>query len=220
MEARSGNGARGWAEPAIVSAAFIAPSLVPAFAVSAPVGVVEWLISGTVQSLSQFALLSIIIGASGRLREYGLVGLKPSDILKAAILAPALLGASKLAALAFGGGGAAAVIPSASGVTLPALLALAALFSAAVGYREELFYRLYVIGSLRDRGASNAAAALASACLFAAGHAYQGIAGIAVAAFVGLALAAATVKGWKLHALALAHAAYDTAVLWSAFSSR
>lgn len=221
MDAPKGNEALGWAEPAIVAAAFVLPGLVPAFAASAgsgPAGAAGWLISGTVQSLSQFALLSIIIGARGKLREYGLCRPKARDPLRAAALAAILFMASKLAALAFGGEGASAAVPDAGGWPFPALIALSALFSASVGYREELFYRLYVIGSLRDRGASPEAAALASAALFAAGHAYQGAAGIAAAAAVGLVLAAATVRGWRLHSLALAHAAYDFAVLWSVFA--
>ncbi|PKL07443.1 MAG: hypothetical protein CVV51_14105 [Spirochaetae bacterium HGW-Spirochaetae-7] len=95
---------------------------------------------------------------------------------------------------------------------------LSGLFALAVGYREELFYRIYVIGALRERGAGAAAAILVSTGLFAAGHAYQGWPGILSSSLVGAAMAVAAVRGFRLHALALAHAAYDFGVLMAAFA--
>lgn len=230
MDTVNGSGARGWAVPAVVTAAFLAPSLVPSFVGPASFGgapaqnTLAWLVSGAVQSLSQFALLSIIIGVSGGLREYGLSKPSAGDLLKAALLAAAILGISGLASLGFGafgggpdGAGAASAVPPPGGVRPELLVPLSALFAVAVGYREELFYRLYVVKSIVDRGGGKAAAIAVSTALFAAGHSYQGIRGMVAAAAVGLPLATAAAAGWKLHPLAIAHAAYDFIVLASAF---
>jgi membrane protease YdiL (CAAX protease family) len=89
-------------------------------------------------------------------------------------------------------------------------------FSVAVGYREELFYRAYIMHSLRAHGASPLASILLSTALFAAGHAYQGASGMASSALLGLALAFAYSKGVRLHALAWAHAGYNALILYGA----
>jgi hypothetical protein len=203
-----------------VTAAFIAPSLIPGAA--APAGAFDWLVSGAVQSFSQCTLLIVIIGASGRLREYGLGRPTPADAPRALSLFVVILLASKAVSLAFSlwgtvRGGAAATLPPPDGIPTAGLVALSALFSFAVAYREESFYRVYLLRSLRERGAGKAAAILVSTGLFAAGHTYQGAPGIVSATFVGLAAAIAAVMGWSLHALALAHAAYDFGVLLAAF---
>jgi len=211
---------RGWAEPLLVTLAVIAPGVVPG---GAPAGGAQpdasaWLIAGAVQSLSQFALLIVIIGASGRLREYGAGRPRAADILKAAPLFAAMLVLSRIAVALAGAAGGAAAIPSMAGASPAAAVLLAALFSVAVAYREELFYRLYVIGSLRERGAGKAAAVLVSTALFAAGHAYQGAPGVLSALLVGAAMAVAATRGFGLHALAAAHAAYDFCVLSAALT--
>ncbi|PKL23973.1 MAG: hypothetical protein CVV47_11950 [Spirochaetae bacterium HGW-Spirochaetae-3] len=215
-------------EPLLVTLAIIAPSVVPAGASlgGTPPGAASWLAGGAVQSLSQFALLIVIIGASGRLREYGVGRPRAADALKAMPLFAAVLILSRVATMmaaatgwAAGGapGVAAIAIPSITGMSPAAVAALTALFSIAVAYREELFYRLYVIGSLRERGAGTIAAILVSTTLFAAGHAYQGLPGILSSLLVGAAMAAAATGGFGLHALSAAHAAYDFCVLSAAF---
>ncbi len=209
-----------WLEPILVTAAFIAPGLVRTTAM--PTDAVEWLVSGAVQSFSQCALLLVIIGVSGRLREYGLGRPTPADAPRALSLFAVILLASKTVSFAFSRwgtahGGAAATLPAADGIPAAGLVGLSALFSVAVAYREESFYRVYLLRSLRERGAGTAAAVLVSTGLFAAGHAYQGVPGMVSALLVGLAAAAAAVMGWSLHALAMAHAAYDFGVLLAAF---
>jgi len=217
---------RGWAEPLLVTLAVIAPGVVPGGAGGVPPDAADWLIAGAVQSFSQFALLFVIIGASGRLREYGAGRPRAADLLKAAPLFASMLVLSRIAAASVGAlagsagtaTGGAAAIPSLAGAKLAAVVPLAALFSVAVAYREELFYRLYVIGSLRERGAGKAAAILVSTALFAAGHAYQGAPGVLSSLLVGAAMAVAATRGFGLHALAAAHAAYDFCVLSAAFT--
>lgn len=211
-----------WSGPLLVTMAFILPGLVPAAApLSMPA--TDWLVSGAVQSIAQFMLLLVIIGASGHLRDYGVRRLRAADVLQAAVLCCAVLLLSRLAAAlaalaGYGAAGDLALLPRPTN-TPPALtVTLSALFALAVAYREELFYRLYLIGSLRKRGAGAAAAVLVSTLAFAAGHSWQGLPGIVSALLVGAALGAAAARGCRLHALALAHAAYDFGVLVTAFA--
>ena len=209
------------AQPLLVTLAFIVPGLVPA-AVPAPGAMTGWLISGAAQSVSQFVLLLVIIGVSGRLRDYGVHRLRAADIPRAAALFGVILLLSRLAAAlavlaGYGAVGVAALIPQPMNTPPALIVTLSALFSLAVAYREELFYRLYLIGSLRNHGANAAAAVAVSTLVFAAGHAWQGLPGIVSALLVGAIMGVATVRGLKLHALALAHAAYDFGVLLAAF---
>lgn len=221
----AGSFAGAWTEPLLVTLAFILPGLVPATAPAAATGsmaTTDWLVSGAVQSIPQFVLLLVIIGASGHLRDYGVRRPRAADFLQAAALCGVILLLSRLAAaladLACYGTAGVAPLLSQPTNTPPALtVTLSAVFALAVAYREELFYRLYVIGSLRNRGAGAVAAVLVSTLLFAAGHAWQGLPGVVSALFVGAALGVAAVRGCRLHALALAHAAYNFGVLLAAF---
>lgn len=208
-----------WVEPAVVILAMIAPSLVPA---QAPADVVSWLSSGAVQALSQGALLMVYIGASGRLRDYGIERPRAGDLGRAVLLLGVMLLAARLVAIALPASNAGespivASLPSIGAAKAGAVIAWALCFSVAIAYREELFYRLYIVHALRDRGSGDLAAILVSTMLFAAGHAYQGPAGIVSGLLVGSALAVAASKGFRLHALALAHAVYDLGVLLAAF---
>jgi len=216
-----GTWGRAWAEPLLVTLAFLLPGLVPA-ATPVSMATTDWLVSGAVQSIAQFVLLVVIVGVSGHLRDYGVRRPRAADLLQAAALAGIILLLSRLAAAlaalaGYGTAGVAALLPQPTN-TPPALtVTLSALFALAVAYREELFYRLYIIGSLRGRGASAVAAVLVSTLLFAAGHSWQGLPGIVSALLVGAALGTAAVRGCRLHALALAHAAYNFGVLLAAF---
>lgn len=208
-----------WVEPAVVILAMIAPSLVPS---QPPPDVISWLSSGAVQSFSQGALLMVYIGASGRLRDYGIARPRSGDVVRAALLLGVMLLVSRLVVTVMPPTSAegrlvGAALPSMAGATTGTIIAWALCFSVAVAYREELFYRLYVVHALQDRGSGDLAAILISTVLFTAGHAYQGLAGIVSALLVGSALATATSRGFRLHALALAHAVYDFGVLLAAF---
>jgi membrane protease YdiL (CAAX protease family) len=217
----AGTWGRAWAEPLLVTLAFMFPGLVPA-AAPASMATTDWLVSGAVQSIAQFVLLLVIIGASGHLRDYGVRRPRAADFLQAAVLCGIILVLSRLAAAlaalaGYGTAGVAPFLPQPPN-TPPALtVTLSALFALAVAYREELLYRLYIIGSLRGRGAGAVAAVLVSTLAFAVGHGWQGLPGIVSALLIGAALGVAAVRGCRLHALALAHAAYDFGVLLAAF---
>ncbi|HPE89303.1 MAG TPA: CPBP family intramembrane metalloprotease [Spirochaetia bacterium] len=203
-----------WAEPLLVTLAVAGPGLIPYQPPAA--GAVAWLAGSALQSFSQFTLLLVIIGLGRRLREYGVAKPSARDAVVAAGVFAAMLCAATVAA-ALVPVSAADTAPLADGAAPAALVALSAAFAIAVAYREELFYRCYLLGALTGRGAGPLAAAAVSTGLFAAGHAYQGPAGMISAAAVGSALAAARLRGARLHGLAWGHAAYDFAVLLAGF---
>jgi membrane protease YdiL (CAAX protease family) len=93
------------------------------------------------------------------------------------------------------------------------LLPLAAAFSLLTGYREELFFRSYLLTRLRQAGLPSAAAVAVSGLLFASGHAYQGLLGLGVALALGLYLAVVFTRLHNLHRVAWAHALYNLTVL-------
>jgi membrane protease YdiL (CAAX protease family) len=93
------------------------------------------------------------------------------------------------------------------------LLPLVLVFGVVTGYREELFFRGYMITRLCDLGAPGAAAVAASSLLFAAGHLYQGVSGLAVALALGVYFGVFFLRRRDVHRLALAHALYNTAIL-------
>lgn len=213
MEPKNAGPARSAFLPLAVTLAYLLPQFAPG---SPPAQALARLGAGTLQSLSQALFLLIIIGLTAPLPEFGLQRPRPGDFLHALLLLGALLAlglASRWLWQANGAGFGESEPARGAPIVAAALIAL---FSLSVGYREELFYRAYIMRSLRARGASALASALLSTALFAAGHAYQGAAGMASAAAIGLALALAYAKGARLHALAWAHAGYNALILYGA----
>ncbi|MGD9941326.1 MAG: CPBP family intramembrane glutamic endopeptidase [Clostridia bacterium] len=229
---------QGWAIPVLVSLAIMLPQLGSLFQATTPgtssMGA-EWLANGLIQSLSQIVLLAVIIGVSGRSREFGVCSPRPRDFPQAVLVFGGMLLIGRLVAVvasllytASAGTGAGIPgfpVPAALSPALsPALslgrhlspvasIALSAGFSLASAYREELFYRAYLLGSCRQRSTPPPAAIAVSVVLFAWGHAYQGPAGMAAAALIGLFLAIAWSRGTSVHALAWGHAAYNLGIL-------
>ncbi len=95
----------------------------------------------------------------------------------------------------------------------PELAPLVLISSLTVGYREEIFFRAYLLTRLQTRGAPTAAAIAASALLFSVGHVYQGIAAAVFAALMGALLAIVWFRTRSLHGIAIAHGLYNAAVL-------
>ena len=108
----------------------------------------------------------------------------------------------------------AAASPLRAFCTRALYLCSAAFFSLGTGYREELLYRVWIMGRVAGHGAGTATALVVSVVLFMAGHSYQGPAGMVASGLTGLVLGMARLKGSGLHTLGLSHALYNMLVLW------
>ena len=99
------------------------------------------------------------------------------------------------------------------GLQGPAQIPLAILFGLTAGYREEFFFRSYLLGRMDDIGVPVPYAVAASTALFCAGHVYEGALAVATTAALGVLLSAAWLRLRRLHVVAIAHGAYNTLVL-------
>jgi membrane protease YdiL (CAAX protease family) len=95
----------------------------------------------------------------------------------------------------------------------PRLIPVVLLFCLVTGYREELFFRSYLLTRLGQLQLPGFVAVGLSTLLFAAGHVYQGVAGLTVALMQGLYFAILFVRFRNIHPLAVAHALYNATVL-------
>ncbi len=179
---------------------------------------ISWHASVLIAGLPQIGLLIFIL----RLHpEYDPVpfGLRPprlSDLpaalaVLAAVIAT-LLGAALVLALIPGAAHAAATDFRWT-FARPALVPLVLVTSIITGYREELFFRSYLLTRLEQIDASRPAAVAVSTLLFASGHLYQGWSGFAVAALLGVLFAVVFLRARNLHAIALGHALYNAVAL-------
>ena len=103
----------------------------------------------------------------------------------------------------------------------PEMLPIVVATFLVVGYREELFFRSYLIGRLEDAGAPASLSLPASTLLFALGHVYQGISGFIVALLLGIYFAVLFRKTRNIHLVSIAHGVYNSVALivYSALSS-
>jgi len=95
----------------------------------------------------------------------------------------------------------------------PQLVPLALLFSLVVGYREEVFFRSYLLTRFVQMGASPALAVVFSTAVFSLGHIYQGWSGLVYAILHGIVFAVAFLNTRRLHVVAVAHGLYNFSVL-------
>jgi membrane protease YdiL (CAAX protease family) len=95
---------------------------------------------------------------------------------------------------------------------VPAIL----LSCAAVGYTEELYFRVYLLKRLGEAGLAPFWAATVSVLLFASAHGLQGALGLLLASLIGAWLCFRRFRGASLHELAWAHALYDAGVMIAA----
>jgi membrane protease YdiL (CAAX protease family) len=92
-------------------------------------------------------------------------------------------------------------------------LPLALLFCLVTGYREELFFRSYLLTRFTDLGLKHLPAMLLSTFLFGVGHLYQGWGGMVFAVMHGFLFSYVFLKRRNLHLLALAHGFYNFTIL-------
>ncbi len=210
----------------LIFAAFYLPGMI--WSGSAPQAdpheLAVFLVQFLTAALPQLALFAYLLhlrgvtdGAGSRWADFGVTKPRPADLLWALFVALGVLLLLGLLGLAitYLPGGARRFFQSGYRwrLTDARLLPLALLFSLVTGYREELFYRAYLLTRLGQAGLPPSLAVAASSLLFAAGHAYQGPTGLAVALLMGVYFALVFLRLRNLHRLAWAHALYNMAVL-------
>ena len=99
------------------------------------------------------------------------------------------------------------------GLQSAAQIPLALLFGVTAGYREEFFFRSYLIGRLEEMGLQVPLAVAVSTALFSIGHVYEGLLAVAITAGLGVLLSVSWLRRRSLHVVAIAHGLYNTAVL-------
>lgn len=175
-----------------------------------------FLVSYLAVTLPQIALLLLIISRKGEngFRRYHIGRPKPMDGAAALLLFGIIFLFSSLAAR---------LLP---GETHPVWLAgpgsmfpLAVAASFATGYREELFFRAYLLRELADfTGGKEAEPSwreiTASSLLFSSGHLYQGPAGVVTIFIISQFLGFWFVRRKRFHEAALAHSLYNSAALF------
>ncbi len=95
----------------------------------------------------------------------------------------------------------------------PSLYLSMAFSSLAIGYAEELFFRIFIPRLLEKAGLPSLPALLISALIFGLSHGSQGFFGMIVSTLLALLFSYFRLRGKNLHALALGHALYDFAIL-------
>lgn len=98
-------------------------------------------------------------------------------------------------------------------LTETAMIPAVAASGLLTGYREELYFRAYLLTIAEEAGVPPMAAVPAASLLFAIGHLYQGLAGLLVTFVLGVYFALVFRRTRNLHAVAIAHGLYNTAVL-------
>ncbi len=172
-----------------------------------------YFLRGVVVGLPQLLLLLYVLRLNPDmdLRRFGIVRPRFSDIVRALILATVLVALAALLHLL------STLLPSSSpeGWSLAAAADIpAALVFVLVGaYREELFFRCYLLERLPQGGIPVWAAATVSSVLFASAHLYEGPMAVAFAAAQGVLFSAVFLKNRSIHTLGLAHALYNALVL-------
>jgi membrane protease YdiL (CAAX protease family) len=208
------------AEMLLLFAAFFLPGYAAQGFMAAAVPPIDLLmLQSIVTGIPQFLLMvyvAIVAGGAPAAR-WGFVHFEPRDALRSgllilgcfAVVAPFVV---LIAALPPG------VTKSLTrgyrwGLQGAAQIPLAVLFGVTAGYREEFFFRSYLIGRLEELGVQVPIAVAASTALFCIGHVYEGALAVAITAALGLLLSAAWLRRRSLHVVAIAHAAYNTGVL-------
>ncbi len=183
-----------------------------------PIGSSEMLQSMIV-GIPQFLLLVYIASLSREtpLESWGFTSFRPADALRIIVV---LLGCfavfAPFAVLVL-------TLPSnvakylASGFRWklggPSQIPLAVAFGLVAGYREEFFFRSYMLKRLDQLGFPVPLSVVVSTLLFCAGHAYQGPLGLATSAALGVLFAAVYLRRRSLHVIAVAHGLYNATVL-------
>jgi membrane protease YdiL (CAAX protease family) len=112
-------------------------------------------------------------------------------------------------------------LPESSGAavsnTVPVPILL--LFSIITGYKEEVFFRSYLLQSYVNENVSFHSITIVSTCLFALFHLYGGFIGIIIALMNGFIFCFVFKKTKSLHVIAAAHAMYNFTILSACYAA-
>ncbi|MCX7028723.1 MAG: CPBP family intramembrane metalloprotease [Spirochaetes bacterium] len=190
----------------------------PVEASAAQVDTARAMLQSVILGLPQVLLILHLLSIQPEvpLEHFGLYRLRLRDILRAA---GAFVGALALAAPLVA---AMALVPALrelgstgyrwslhSAWELPLALA----FGLTAGYREELYFRAYLLGRFEQTGIPRVAGVAASTALFALGHLYEGVLGVALALVMGLYFSLVYLRSRSLHVPAWAHGLFNAALL-------
>ena len=175
---------------------------------------VDILVQSLIIGVPQIALLFYIILTRRYTdpAEAGIVGVRPTDGLR---LIAVLVGITVLAipvALISRAIDATSYLGSFDISISPLSGILLALLCLVTGYREELFFRSYLLTELEPFG--RAAAVTVSTLLFALGHLYQGVPACIGTGLLGVFLSAVFLRTRNIHVIALAHGLYNIGTLF------
>jgi membrane protease YdiL (CAAX protease family) len=177
------------------------------------------LLQSILMGIPQFLLMAYVAGVTGPStgHRWGFIRLHAGDALRIAALVAACFA---VIGLFFG---LVAILPEQWtraimkgyrwGLQGIGQLPLALLFGLTAGYREEFFFRSYLLGRMEEMGVPLSISVAGSTILFSLGHAYEGILGMLLVAALGLLLCAAYVRWRNVHVIAIAHGAYNVIVL-------
>jgi membrane protease YdiL (CAAX protease family) len=213
-------------EIVLVFTAFFLPGLLtqPRMPAGTTIEMGAYILQFLIFAIPQIFLLAyiLVIQKSPPLSSFGIVKPRLID------LPFALLYWAGLLALVFALGILVSLLPEAEHLlgrgfrwelATPALIPAALLFSLVTGYREELFFRAYLLTRLSELGARPLPAIALSSILFAGGHLYQGPAGFLVALLQGFYFSLLFARGRNLHRLAWAHGLYNMLILMVSLSN-
>lgn len=167
--------------------------------------------------LSTIHPTEITNNAAAKLEQYFISPFKMSDLLKAGVAAGGiyflLLLVSFLGTVFFPESSHALKNPVQWSVGNSRVIPLVFLTCLVTGYREELFFRSYIIKRGIMSGLSIAVSIFLSALFFSIGHLYQGILGFIGTFLIGLYFAVIFIKTKNLHIIAIAHGIFNFANL-------
>ena len=208
------------AEMLLIFTAFFLPGYAAQGLASAVGPTTDWLmLQSVITGIPQFLLMAWVATTSGTAspERWGFVRFKARDALRTAVLLLCCFAVVvPFIALVF-------ALPSEIshalsqgyrfGLQGAVQIPLAILFGLTAGYREEFFFRSYLLGRMDEMGVQVPFAVAASTALFCMGHVYEGAMAVAVTAALGVLLSAAWLRRRSLHVVAIAHGAYNALVL-------
>jgi hypothetical protein len=95
----------------------------------------------------------------------------------------------------------------------PSQIPLALAFGLVAGYREEFFFRSYLLKRFETLGFPVVLSVAFSTVVFCLGHLYEGRLGLATSGILGVSFAAMYLRRRSIHVIAISHGLYNAIVL-------